>query len=142
MKKIILFSISLLFVLQSCKKQTDPGMALTGTHNVSIHHFGYSPDGISGIENFSETYDGTMEISTYDNGIYVVIKSSRSSTIACGLGAKNVSNDTIHYSSYTGEPGAPPASMEYITRTGNFSFSKSVYVGHRQSDTWVVSGKL
>lgn len=117
-------------------------MALTGTHNVSIHHFGYSPNGISGIENFSETYDGTMEISTYDNGIYVVIKSSRSSAIACGLGAKNVSNDTIHYSSYTGEPGAPPASMEYITCTGNFSFSKSVYVGHRQSDTWVVSGKL
>jgi hypothetical protein len=142
MKKITLFSIGLLFALQGCKKQIDPEMALTGTHNVSINHFGYGPDGVSGTKNFDETYAGTMEISSYDNGIYVVVKSSNSSKIECGLGAKNVSNDTIRYTSYTGEPGAPPASMDYITSTGNFSFSKSVYVGHRQSDMWIVKGKL
>lgn len=142
MKKIILFSAGLLLAFQGCKKQTDPEMALTGTHNVSINHSGYAPDGISGTKNFAETYEGTMEISAYDNGVYVVIKSSRGDKIERGLGAKNVSNDTIRYSSYSGEQGEVPPSMEYITSTGNFSFSRTVYTGQRQSDTWVVKGKL
>jgi hypothetical protein len=142
MKKIILISCGMLFAFQSCKKQTDPEMALTGTHNVSISHFGYSPEGISGIKNFSETYEGTMEISPLNNGIYVVIKSSHENKVERSLGAKNVDNNIIRYSSYSSGPGEPSPSLEYNTSTGNFSFSRSVYLGHRQSDTWVVSGKL
>ena len=141
MKKIILFSTCLLFALQGCKKQTDPEMALTGTHNVSINHFGYGPDGVSGTQNFSETYEGTMEISSLNNGIYVIIKSSHEK-VEHGLEFKNVSDDLIRYTSSSSEPGKPPPSMEYIPSTGNFSFSRSVSLGHRQSETWVVSGKL
>ena len=142
MKKIILLSCSLLFAFQSCKKETDPEMALTGVHTVSINHSGYGPDGMSGTKSFSDTYEGTMEISPYNNGIHVIIKSSRDSKIECYLEGKNVDNDVIHYSSYTGGPGEPPPGMEYNTNTGNFSFSKSKYVGHGQSNTWTVSGKL
>jgi hypothetical protein len=141
MKKMILFSTCLLFALQGCKK-TDPEMALTGIHNVSINHSSYGPDGISGTKSFSETYEGTIEISPLNKGIHVVIKSSRENKIERGLDIKNVNNDVIQYTSTSNEPGKPPPIMEYVPGTGNFSFSRSVYAGHRQSDTWVVSGKL